>query len=387
MRVHWLWLDMLKKLTVAQKLTLLSYFGDPESIYNADARTLRGIGYLTPEMQEQLLNKDMDKAYKRLADCEGEGIGFITYTDSNFPSRMRSLDDAPLILYYKGRLPDFESKPLIGVVGTRYASSRGLNAARTLGGQIAACGGIVVSGGAVGIDIQALVGANEAGMPTVTLLAGGLDRLYPKENESTFNTLCKNGCLLSEYPPGSISYKGNFLRRNRLISGMSNGILVVEAPEKSGALNTARWASKQGKDLFAVPGPVNMPECAGSNELLEDGARAAVSGWAVLQVYAQRYSRTVRQAEFVPKSEVRRQRSDKKDVDKGGTNAYSVIEKTLPAMNEQERMIAQQLCSGPQPTYDLASALDMDTSQLMRLLTVMTMNGIVEINGSEVKLK
>lgn len=387
MRVHWIWLDMFQKITVDQKLKLLSYFGDPESIYNADARTLKSIGYLTPAMLEQLLDKDLDGAYKRLSACEKDSMGFVTYTDSNYPARLRSLSDPPLLLYYKGRLPDFESKPMIGVVGTRQATPRGLTAAESLGGQIAACGGIVVSGGALGIDSQALRGACKAGMPTVTVLAGGLDRLYPRENERLFYELCADGCLLSEYPPGSASFKGNFLRRNRLISGMSNGVLVVEAPARSGALNTARWASRQGKELFAVPGPVGAAECAGSNALLEDGARAAVSGWAVMQTYAERYSRTVRQAEFTPRREAPEIKVDKKDIDKGKFSAYSVIEKPLPPMNEREQLIADRLREGPQLSHALASDLDMDTGEVMRLLTVMTMKGIVEINGSEVKLK
>ena len=276
---------------------------------------------------------------------------------------------------------------MIGVVGTRQATPRGLAAAQTLGGQIAACGGIVVSGGAVGIDSYALQGAYKAGKPTVTVLAGGLDRLYPKENERLFYELCRDGCLLSEYPPGTNSFKGNFLRRNRLISGMSNGVLVVEAPQKSGALNTARWASEQGKDLFAVPGPVGAQECAGTNELLEDGARAAVSGWAVMQVYADRYSRTVSQREFEPGRELPTLKPDKKDVDKEPSSAYSVIEKQLPSLNDQERQSVDRLRKGPQLSHDLASDLDMNTGQIMKMLTVMTMKGIIEIRGSEVKLK
>lgn len=387
MRVHWIWLDMFQKITVDQKLKLLSYFGDPESLYNADARALKAIGFITPAVLEHLLDKNLEEAYKRLTACEQESIGFITYTDSSYPARLRGIADPPLILYYKGRLPDFESKPIIGVVGTRDATPRGLTAAENLSGQIAACGGIVVSGGALGIDAQALRGACKAGMPTVTVMAGGLDRLYPKENIKLFDELCADGCLISEYPPGSRPFKGNFLRRNRLISGMSNGVLVVEAPARSGALNTADWASRQGKELFVVPGPVGAPECAGSNGLLEDGARVAVSGWSVMQVYAKRYSRTVRQAEFTPRREVNERKVDKKDIDKPSSSAYSVIEKPLPPMNAQEQLIADRLRDGPQLSHALASDLDMDTGTVMRLLTVMTMKGIVEINGSKVKLK
>lgn len=387
MRVHWLWLSQHSKISTDHKLKLLQYFGDPENIFNADARSLKGISYMTPVMLEQLLDKDLGKAYELLSTCEKKSIGFITLTDSSYPARLRSLADPPLVLYYKGRLPDFESRPLIGIVGTRSASVRGLSAAEKLGGEIAACGGIVVSGGALGIDGQALLGAYKAGKPTVTVLAGGLDRLYPKENIPLFHELCEEGCLLSEYPPGSASFRGNFLRRNRLISGMSNGVLVVEAPKISGALNTARWASEQGKELFASPGPMGTEECAGSNELLDNGAKTASSGWAVMQTYAQRYPRTVQQAAYVPQRGQPQIKYDKKDIDKKQPDAYSVIEKQLPPLTPQEQQIVDQLKTGPVLSHTLASDMDMDTGSIMRLLTMLSMKGVVSISGSEVKLK
>lgn len=386
MRVHWLWLSLLPKLTVFQKLRLLEYFGDPESLYNADARTFKGIAHMTPEIFEQLMNKDLDKAHRLLFDCERGSIGFVTYTDSGYPARLRGLSDPPLILYYKGRLPDFEQKPLIGVVGTRKATPRGLAAAETLGGQIAACGGIVVSGGAVGIDSQALRGAYAAGKPTVTVLAGGLDRLYPKENEGLFRQLSEEGCLISEYPPGMASYKGNFLRRNRIISGMSNGVLVVEAPQVSGALNTARWALEQGKDLFAVPGPVGAQECAGTNALLEDGAHAAISGWAVMKNYAERYPHGVGERAFTPRQALKHQpdvrlpkrQNDKKDIDKRAEPLYSVIEKKLPPLTDREQLLVDCLRAGPVLSHVLAAETDMDTGEIMRLLTMLTMKDVVQ---------
>lgn len=383
MRVHWLWLSNMPKLSAQLKRQLVDLFADPEAVYNADARQLQQVRFLTADAVEQLLNKDLTRIY-RLADyCERLGIGYITMQDSSYPPRLRAVQDSPLVLYYKGRLPDFEQRPIIGVVGTRSASRAGLRAAEKLGGEIAACGGLVVSGGAVGIDICALKGAHAAGMPTVTVLAGGLDKIYPKENEQYIQKFCEHGCMLSEAAPGSPVFKASFLQRNRIISGMSNGILVVEAPERSGALNTARWGREQGKEIFAVPGQPGAPECAGSNRLLEDGAISATSGWAVMRVYAGRFSRTVSQRDFIPAAPVfsaPNRKIDKKDIDNRPAPAYSVIQKPLPPLNEREQMLVDRLKGGAVLQDVLAAEAGMDTGEIMRLITVLSMKDVVDTN-------
>jgi len=381
MRVHWLWLSRLTKVSPLQKQKLLQLFGDPEQLYNADVRQLRDLGFLSADALEQLGEKDLTQTLRLADHCQRCGIDYITIQDTSYPPRLRALEDSPLVLYYKGRLPDFEQRPVIGVVGTRNASRAGLQAAEKLGGEIAACGGLVVSGGAAGIDICALKGAHAAGMPTVTVLAGGLDKIYPKENEPYLQKFCEYGCMISEAAPGSPVFKSSFLQRNRIISGMSNGVLVVEAPERSGALNTVRWGREQGKEIFAVPGQPGDPVCAGSNRLLDDGAISATSGWAVMRVYAQRFSYTVSQREFKPAAPVfsgPNRKIDKKDIDKQPASAYSVIEKPLPPLNEREQMLVDRLKHGPVLQDLLAAEAGMDTGEIMRLITVLSMKDVVE---------
>lgn len=381
MRVHWLWLSAISGLTPLQKRKLLELFGDPEDLYNADEYALKQVTVVPHDKLALLLNKDMSEIHRLAAYCERKDIGYITLQDSNYPPRLRALPDSPLVLYYKGRLPDFEQRPMIGIVGTRSASKAGLLAAERLGGQIAACGGLVVSGGAVGIDICALKGAHAAGMPTVTVLAGGLDKIYPKENEADLKKFCEHGCMLSEAAPGTPVFKASFLQRNRLISGMSNGILVVEAPERSGALNTARWGREQGKEVFAVPGQPGAPECAGSNHLLDQGAIAASSGWTVMQVYAQRFPRVVAQREFKPAAPVfsaPKRKIDKKDIDNRPAPAYSVIQKQLPPLSDREQMLVDRLKNGPVLQDFLAAEAGMNTGEIMRLITMLTMKGVVQ---------
>ena len=146
-----------------------------------------------------------------------------------------------------------------------------------------------MSGGAAGVDTEAMKGALDAGFPTVGVLGCGVDITYPISNRRFFADVMKNGCLLSEYAPGTGVEKWHFPARNRIISGLSNGVLVVEAPEKSGALNTARHAFTQGRDLFVVPGNLGVDTCAGSNALLRECATAVFSGWAVMKAYADLY--------------------------------------------------------------------------------------------------
>ena len=381
MRVHWLWLSRLTKVSPSQKRKLLQLFGDPEQLYNTDVRQLRDLGFLSADALEQLDNKDMTQTLQFAEYCERLNIDYITIQDTSYPPRLRALEDGPLVLYYKGRLPDFEQRPVIGVVGTRNASRAGLRAAEKLGGEIASCGGIVVSGGAVGIDICALKGAHAAGMPTVTVLAGGLDKIYPKENETYLQKFCEYGCMISEVAPGSTVYKASFLQRNRIISGMSNGVLVVEAPEHSGALNTVQWGLEQGKEIFAVPGCLGEPSCAGSNRLLEDGAISATSGWAVMGLYAQRYPHTVSKREYKapePVFSAPNRKNDKKDIDNQPASAYSVIEKPLPPLNEREQMLVDLLKHGPVLQDLLAADAGMDTGEIMRLITVLSMKDVVQ---------
>ena len=271
---------------------------------------------------------------------------------------------------------------MIGVVGTRSASPYGLRSAGKLSAQIAACGGIVVSGGAFGIDSMALRGALECGGTTIAFMAGGLDKLYPAANNALFAQIMEKGCLLSEYPPGTASYRGNFLRRNRLISGISNGLLVVEAPRVSGALNTARWANEQGRDVFVVPGNIDVESCEGSNALIGDIARAVSDGWSVLREYAYDYPETVKQVniqwEMHQPPSVPEEKADKKIVDKKPDCPYSVKETPAPTLNPEEQAVFSLLTPEPVPVDSLLDQLDMAPAQVLNIITRLSLKGVVQ---------
>jgi len=221
-------------------------------------------------------NIDLEKAWD---DIRAEDISFIPRTD--FKMRLTEMPWQPFGLYLKGAL--FDEAPHIAIVGTRRATEEGRALAREFGNFFGACGVSLVSGLALGIDGEAHRGTLEALGKTIAVLPCGLDRIYPREHEFLAKEiLSSGGTLVSEYPLGSISYPARFIERNRIISALSRGVIVIEAPEGSGALATARFALEQNRDVFVVPGPMKHPNYAGSHTLIRDGAELISSPEDVL---------------------------------------------------------------------------------------------------------
>ena len=283
MLIHWIWLAHRPGVNDRMKVTLLQHFRDPEDIFFADSEAFDHIEGLSEEAAESLRDKNLIPAEEILEACHREKLHVLTYRDAAYPARLKNITDPPIVLYYKGQLPDFDTLPVIAVVGTRKASAYGLTTAKRLGYQIGKCGGIVVSGMAYGIDGMAMSGALTAGRQVVGVLGCGADIVYPLSNRGLFKDAERYGCILSEFPPGYQPTKWSFPKRNRIISGLSNGVLVVEAPEKSGSLITARLAAEQGRDVFVVPGNIDLPSFVGSNRLLRDGAIHKAAGIGLLK--------------------------------------------------------------------------------------------------------
>ena len=201
----------------------------------------------------------------------GHTIRTIRIDDADYPAHLRSIGNAPQLLYYIGDI-SLISTPLIGIVGTRRSSPYGRWAAKEIAAAVARCGIPVVSGMAEGIDSAAHWGCLGAGAPTVAVLGTGIDVPYPGSNTKLYSEIAQKGLILSEYPPGAIGWKSNFPERNRIISGLSKSVVVVEGALKSGSMITARLALEQGRDVFAVPGNINQPNSVGVNKLIADGA-------------------------------------------------------------------------------------------------------------------
>lgn len=380
MLVYWMWLTMLQGVTPRQMRNLLEHFSNPEHIYNATDYS--GVENITPEMVCALSDKNIDPAKTRINACRRKGIGIITLGDTEYPDRLRFIADPPPVLYYKGVLPDFSAYPAIGVVGTRKATPYGINMAKQISEQIARCGGLVVSGGAHGVDAAALQGALNAKAPSVTVLGCGVDVDYPAANRPLFRKLENFGCLISEYPPGTKPAPWQFPARNRIISGISNGVLVIEAPEKSGALITAKDALEQGRDVFVIPGNIDMPTCAGSNGLLREGAAAVFSGWDVLREYAADYPNTLRQSPVQSLSRTEETPAavaapDKKSVDIPQTNAYSGKDNGPTDLTETEQKLLSCMTRTPRLIDEVILDAGVPAGAAMGVITKLALKGLV----------
>ena len=286
---YWLWLSNLRGLGNQTRLSLLRRFVSPEEIYYADEGELLLTEGIRREEAAALADKRLDTAEKILADCTRLGIRILTIQDAEYPGRLKNIYDPPVLLYVKGRVPAFDEEAAVAVVGTRDASPYGVACARKLGHGLAAGGAMVVSGLAKGVDAEASRAALRAGGFVVGVLGNGVDVVYPYSSRSLYEDIAAAGALISEYPPGTEPMGRHFPVRNRIISGLCVATLVVEAPEKSGALITAETALEQGRDVFAVPGPIDAPGSIGCNRLIRDGAGLVAEASDILREYTARF--------------------------------------------------------------------------------------------------
>ena len=418
MLIHWIWLATRDGLNDREKMAVLEHFRDPEDAFFADAASYAAIGGLSDDGRKALEDKNLLPAEHILADCARGRIHILTIRDGAYPARLKNISDPPLVLYYKGTLPDLDGLPVIGVVGTRKASMYGLTTAKRMGYQIGKCGGVVVSGMAYGIDGFAMQGALTAGGAVVGILGCGVDLVYPQSNKSLFADMERHGCLISEFLPGTPPYKWNFPKRNRIISGLSDGVLVVEAPEKSGALITARQAGEQGRDVFVVPGNIDVPSCAGSNALLRDGAIMVTSGWDVVGEYRHLYPEKVRRDETASRMTVypdelrqasqeaeplpkvaqnpgrpekkgdKLPKNDKKPIDNAGSSAYSDGIVMPAGLTADEEAIVSQLLRGERLVDEVIAGEGLPAGKVLASLTLLEVKGIVRtLPGRRVTLK
>ena len=291
---YWVWLTTLPGLGQRTKLQLLEHFASPEEIYFAPEEELLLAEGVTKTQCALLADKSLGRAEKVLEDCAKDGQFLLTMDDAAYPARLRNIYDPPLLLYGKGSLPLFDEEVAVTVVGTRSCTPYGVKAASELGYELAKQGALLVSGMAKGIDGEALRGALRAGGFTAAVLGGGADVVYPAANRRLYEDIAATGVILSEYPPGTEPRGEHFPVRNRLLSALSVATLVVEAPERSGALITAATALEQGREVFAVPGPFDAPMSRGCNGLIREGAGLVCEAWDVLSFYESRYPHKLR---------------------------------------------------------------------------------------------
>jgi DNA processing protein len=287
---HWLALRVIPLVGTVTFHRLLSHFGSPARALQASGDELRQVPGLNTAAIASLLTFDPRPIAER--ECRGierSGVRLVTCRMEEYPPLLREIHDPPPFLYVKGSLAGLDTA--LAIVGSRRASSYGVTTTRKLAAALAGQGVAVVSGLARGIDTAAHEGVLQEGGHTVAILGCGVDVIYPPENRRLYGELAERGAVVSEFALGTRPVPENFPRRNRIISGISRGVLVVEATERSGSLITAQFALDQGRDVFAVPGNITSPGSLGTNRLIKQGARLVESAEDVVEELAPGRSR------------------------------------------------------------------------------------------------
>ncbi|MGB9592950.1 MAG: DNA-processing protein DprA [Anaerolineae bacterium] len=330
---------------------LLDHFGDLARAWEAGAWDLAAAGLDAKSIQALQETRAKVSLEREMARVERAGARVLTWRDADYPRLLRNITASPPVLYVRGQMLPRDELAL-AVVGTRKASTYGREVAHLLTSEIARCGVTIVSGLARGIDGEAHRAALAVGGRTIAVLGSGVDVIYPAEHRELAERIVKNGALVSEYPIGAKPEAGNFPARNRIISGLALGTLVVEAGRESGALLTARHALEQGRDVFAVPGNILAAGSRGVNELIRDGAKPVVCAEDILQ-----------------------------ELNLNMVQEFVEARETLPATSG-EALLLQHMAAEPIHVDELARATGMSIADVSSTLVLMELKGLVRHVGS-----
>ena len=277
--MSYLFIDLfdIPRMTEAKLKNLLQTFSTPEAIFEASSIELSAVKGIDNDIASNIKNytrsKETDEKCRR---AEQLGVKIISYLDTNYPKNLKNTSHSPPVLFIRGEIKEQDEKAL-AIIGTRQPTPYGKMVAEKFASELAQIGITIVSGLARGIDTAAHVGALKVNGRTIGVLGCGVDVYYPPENRNLYNEIAQNGAVISEFNLGTTPFAMNFPKRNRIISGLSLGVLAVEAPADSGVLNTVTWAADQGREVFAVPGAIDRQNTAGTNRLIKDGAKPVFS--------------------------------------------------------------------------------------------------------------
>ena len=291
--LFWIWLSEALGAGTKSFLKLIELYESPYELFHAEEAEIERIEGLSDRVRASLCDKSLQRATQILEACERLNVGIVTWADGHYPTALREIEDPPVLLYWRGTFPQFGQRLCVGMVGTRRMSAYGLRAAYKMSYELATLGVVVVSGMAAGIDGVSSAAAIAAKGTTVAVLGCGLDVIYPRHHKGLYTEILKQGLLLSEYPPGTRPNGYHFPTRNRIISGLSQATLVVEAGLGSGSLITAKDAILQGRDVYALPANVDSHGAEGTNGLLRDGAHLALNARELVEPYAYLYANTL----------------------------------------------------------------------------------------------
>ncbi len=402
--LYWVWLS-LGLGAGASCLDLVSYYEwNPYEIYGSTLRELFQLNVVGRRQLERLKSFPIEKAEEILSVSREKGWKILTPSSKDYPQKLITLQDLPLALYVDGDETCFNNDLSVSVVGARKASDYGRAIARALSSAMASIGFTVVSGGALGIDSEAHRGALEEKGKTICVLGCGLGANYLMENEPLRREIAQNGAVVTEYPPFAPASKISFPQRNRIISGLTLGTVVVEAGERSGSLITARLASEQGRDVFAVPGDLVSSSFLGTNNLIRNGARAVFSPNDILEEYCYKFFDKINNENRFPDDEIIR-RAQKYLTTEGFCNEGKVKPKSAPkktAEKKSEPVAKKQTPEyltaeaktvyaliGAEPLHvdEIADKCNLNTEKTLSALTELEIYGLAsQISGRRYKL-
>lgn len=407
--MYWIWLA--ERFGIASKdfPRLAENYSDPYDVYRLDEEEIEQLEGIGDGVKKRLCDKSLESAYSIMRYCAKHKIDVIGYSDPKYPSRLKSIEDPPVLLYCVGTLPNMDRRLCIGMVGTRKMSEYGAQSALKISYELAAAGVCVVSGMALGIDGVSACGALEAGGATVAVLGCGVDVTYPREHARLMKAIARRGAVISEYPPSSEPRAENFPKRNRIISGLCQGVLIVECAKRSGALITASRAIDQGRELFALPGKIDDVSSAGPNELIQDGANVVLGAADIIDHYGFLYGDVIdygaltrARARFdldagtlkkygVASTRTKRARTraerEVQDASPAETTTSCAAERSEPqaeisaavaSLDDATRKIYELLPTGKAFTPDAVRTDDGDVGEVMTALTVLEISGLVE---------
>ena len=376
---YWLWLSAMP-VSPRAKAALIEHYGDAESAFHAPEGSFSLIPGITPLEAKELENRDLRAANRIAGACEEQHLQILTYQDAAYPRRLRNIFAPPVVLYGKGKLPDIDNEALISVIGTRKASFYGLKMGRDLAYQICCGGGMVVSLLTNGVDAEAARGALSANGVCV----GVLGTSHEEEHGYLARELAVRGALISEIPPGVPWQKHFFRDRNRIAAGLSAGVVVVEAPERSGTRLFAQVALEQGKEIFAVPGNADSENSVGTLALIQEGAKLVTCGWDVLSEFGARFPGKLHDcgrnpapvSKAVPAMSAE-EKTENLAVDKESGKGYIDLREQLSALSEDELLIVTAIGKGPTHADDIIEKTGLPTALVLKLLMMLTIKKYV----------